>query len=87
MSLIKKSDVKHHLSTRANGILLFRSSNEPDVTGQAGDRSTGAKATVPIPFADHCKQAPPAVLSTLPTDVANERKASAPSTRFGESTP
>lgn len=88
MSLIKRSDVKNHLSTRARGILLFKSSSRPDVTGQPGNQSTDAGGTAPGPFADRAADrgghAPAAAMSTLPTDVANDREASAPSTRSGK---
>src|SRR5581483_1288957 len=84
MSLIKRSDAKNQPSTRASGILLFKSSNKPGVTGQPGNQSTEAKGTVPVPFADRGSQAPAAAMSTLPTDVANDREASAPSTRSGK---
>lgn len=43
MSLIKKSDVKNHLSPRnRNGIHLYQPASLPDATGFAGDGSESA---------------------------------------------
>lgn len=41
MTLIKKSDVKNHLSTHArNGQRLHQSLSQPDATGFSGEEST-----------------------------------------------
>jgi hypothetical protein len=43
MSLIKKSDVKTHLSTQSDGrILSFKPQTQPDATGYSGDGVRGA---------------------------------------------
>lgn len=84
MSLIKKSDLKNHLSTRANATRLpFQSSSKPDATAQPGNQSTGVKETVPVSYADRGSAAPTAAASTLPPDVANEGEASVPSPESG----
>ena len=46
MSLIKKSDVKNHLSPlHQKGIHLYRPTSQPDATGFSGEESGHANAT------------------------------------------
>ena len=52
MSLIKKSDVKKHLSDKASGkMLLFRPQSQPDATGYSGSETPASdgNASTPLP--------------------------------------
>lgn len=44
MSLIKRSDVKSHLSTRARGVVLpFKPASQPDASGDSGSELRDSK--------------------------------------------
>ena len=46
MSLIKKTDVKNHLSSRKhNGIHLYKPASQPDATGFSGEQSEHADSS------------------------------------------
>lgn len=86
MSLIRKADVKNHLSTRTGRILPFKPSSKADVTDPTGTQRTDAKSTVPVADTDRRAGALAAPALTLPADGASEREASAPATRSGKPT-
>jgi hypothetical protein len=87
MSLIKRSDVKRHLSTRARGILLFKSSSTPDVIAQQGNQGTETTGSVSIPVAGRGSQPPDAEMSICPIGVTGDPEASAPSAGSGKPRP
>jgi hypothetical protein len=63
MSLIKKSDVKNHLSSKAsNKVLQFIRKSQPDATGYSGGETRGAKAITPSPSAAPGADASPRML-------------------------
>lgn len=50
MTIIKRSDVKNHLSTRASSVVLpFRPTSKPDATGDSRSKLQSAEPNVPSP--------------------------------------
>lgn len=47
MSLIKRSDVKNHLSTRRKTLMPFRPVSQPDATGNPEGEPRDAKVAAP----------------------------------------
>jgi hypothetical protein len=48
MTLIKRSDVKNHLSTRASAVVLpFTPTSQPDAAGDSTSELRGAEPNVP----------------------------------------
>jgi len=57
MSLMKKSDVKNHLSPRKDrGLDMFRSASEPDETGYSGTESESSNSKAEITMAESLLQ-------------------------------
>lgn len=70
MTLIKKSDVKNHLSTRSNAIVFpFRPASQPDATGNSGDDVTDGDRHF-LDSLHHSKEKAP---QTRPVDFSQGR--------------
>jgi hypothetical protein len=75
MTLIKKADVKNHLSTRhRTEIHLYRPEEEPTVPGALEDASAGAAPAIsdvsndpPIPASPSGSETPPTVTASDPS--------------------
>jgi hypothetical protein len=72
MSLIKKSDVKSHLSTGSGtSVHLHDSLNQPEATPAPADKSAGTQGNAPYPDGPHGGSP-----STLTPEIPVERQAS-----------
>ncbi|MGA8042424.1 MAG: hypothetical protein WCA37_06430 [Terracidiphilus sp.] len=72
MSLIKKSDVKNHLSARRhNGNHLYRPVSQPDATGFSGVEGGPADPNTDLPIVNPLKEPSSSGPDTLPIVIVS----------------